>query len=91
MSLVSLIKGLFNKNEETAVEKVYVCPKCGSTKIGYSSTIGNFIEFVQDNDRARYVKQALCMDCGFKSQGKLGDESDNYLKPFERIKDERNS
>lgn len=82
MGLANWIGGLFKKGEMNIPERVYVCPHCGSKKIGFLSTIGNFVEVMQDLEEPRYVKTAMCENCGYKTMSDIGDEGDSYLEPF---------
>lgn len=89
MSLMDWMRGIFSPKKEVKEEDeslyTYKCPNCGSTNIGYFTGIANFIEVVQDSAEPRYKQSAKCWNCGFKSEGTVDDENDEYLDKFIKV------
>lgn len=75
MGIKAWWKSLWSKTE---IE--YVCPKCGSKDLGYTSVISNFVEVVRGTADPVYLQSARCFHCGYSEQSK----DSSHLKSFMR-------
>lgn len=74
MGIVAWLKGLW-KNKEYE----FVCPKCGSKDLGYSSVIINFVEVIREQEDPKYEDTHICNNCKYTSHS---------LKEFKKVKSE---
>lgn len=63
MSLKSMMKELY----ETKIKKrtiVYKCPHCGSSNLGFMTSLCNYYETFALHKKPKYEHKAVCNDCG---------------------------
>lgn len=75
------LKKLFKKEEK---EVVYVCPKCGSSDIGYFTGLINYIQVITGQEHPRYGQSAKCNTCGFRTEV-YEDDEDLYLNELRKV------
>jgi predicted nucleic-acid-binding Zn-ribbon protein len=75
MGIVKWWKNLWAKPQTE-----YVCPKCGSKDLGYTSVISNFVDVVRGTEDPTYLQSARCFQCGYSEQSTDG----THLKKFEQ-------
>ena len=75
MGMVKWWKNLWAKPQAE-----YVCPKCGSKDLGYTSVISNFVGVVNGIEDPIYVQSVRCFICGYSQQSQDG----SHLKEFKK-------
>nr|DAJ42560.1 MAG TPA: nucleic-acid-binding protein [Caudoviricetes sp.] len=66
--------------------KVYHCPRCNSTKLGYITYADNVYDIYLNNAKPIYVEKFICHNCNYSEYMTCLDNKESKLSFIQKLK-----